>query len=402
MPRTFESYDASAVKKPKGLLIGITGPQFSGKSYSAGELATGIKEVYGREIYWVDTENDRALELAPYFKFKHVPFNQPKSPLEYYDVLKYVISQDDCGVCIIDQCSHEHTAFLQMIEDYLQAKAGDDYDARERYKFVALVRPSAERKRFNELAAYGAIGKDGRKIPLILLYRGRDKTKPGKSKREGGDGKPVHMGWQSETTSDLPYNMTIRFLLPPGSDGHPNLTPDTEWEKLAVRTPVQFRDWFKPGFQLNRAVGRRLAEWAIGDSVISKDDMTAAIIAERRTSLLAEIKSLLATLPSQDAKKSAVAGAFNCPWPKVEKLPDDALAAGLAKLRSALQSTSPSDPAPIPAGDHRDRITAKAASVGLPLDQIAGVIGGPLADLPPDLEPMAITRISEWADEKGA
>jgi hypothetical protein len=89
------------------------------------------------------------------------------------------------------------------------------------------------------------------------LYRADDKSKP------GAGGKAIHVGWQAETTSKLPYEMTIRFLLEPGADGRPSLNPDTEFERMSVKLPEMFRGWFKPGLQLDEDLGEKLARWSV-------------------------------------------------------------------------------------------------------------------------------------------
>jgi len=33
---------------------------------------------------------------------------------------------------------------------------------------------------------------------------------------------------------------------------------------MLTKTPAQFREWFKPGFQLNEDLGQKMAEWARG------------------------------------------------------------------------------------------------------------------------------------------
>jgi hypothetical protein len=336
MPRKFEDHDAieAASREPKGLSIALTGPQFSGKSYSAGRLATGIRRVTGGQIYWGDSENDRALELAPYFKFRHVPFPQPKEPREYEELMRYLLAKPDCGVIILDQCTHEHVAMLNMIEEYLDKKAGDNWEKRAVYQAASMIRPKAQRKRFEELVAYGCRrASDGFKVPIIMLYRATDKSVPGKSKRDGGDGQWVHKGWQAETTSTLPYFMTARFLLPPGSDGHPNMTPDTEWEKLAIRNPQQFRDWFKPGFQLTEEVGERLALWAAGRQPAESPSI------EDTKPLLESIRATLKAHGIAGSKDAAepLTLAFGATWARVEKMPASELKVGLEALRHSLE-----------------------------------------------------------------
>lgn len=348
--RRFEAVDPSTMpRRMMPLLVGITGPSFSGKSYSAEELAKGIQRVYGGKVYHIDTENDRALELhkaygGP-FDFVHVPFPIPKSPEQYETAIRFCLAHDDCGVIVVDTMSHEHFALLQMMEDYMERKgAGDDPDKRDRLLFASQVVPKAQRKRLNELIAHGLIRKDGQKVPIILLYRAADKTKPGKSKRDGGDGKPVHKGWQAETTSMLPYEMTVRFLLPPASDGHPNLTPDTEFEKLDVKHPHQFRGWFKPGFQLTAEVGEKLARWAKGESAAPTGKPAQAPPPaapppnQEEAGLVEEIKAELARhqLLGKPASKDAIQSAFGMGWGAVTKLPADQLRIGLEALTKQL------------------------------------------------------------------
>lgn len=362
--RRFEAYDpATGPLKEMPLLIGITGPSFSGKSYSAERLAHGIQRVYGGTIYHVDTENDRALELHPRyggpFTFQHIPFPMPKSPAEYEEVLRFCLSRPDVGVIILDQCTHEHVALLNMMEEYMQRKGiGDDYEKREKAIFASMVVPKAQRKRFNELAAFGAQRPDGRKVPVIYLYRGQDKTKPTKKTKVDGEGRAVmgrdgkamstmeivHKGWQAETSSDLPYYMTARFLLPPGSDGHPNLAPDTEWERLAMKNPQQFRGWFRPGFQLTEEIGERLARWAKGLDVAAAGAPAQPPAEPQarvdRKALLAQVGNLLEKhCGSNNPQRSgALQAAFGTDKKgALEKMPDEAFAVGLTALRTQLE-----------------------------------------------------------------
>jgi len=261
--RMFEDYDASTSRKATALMIGITSPSSGGKTYSALRLATGIQRIVGGDIGGIDTERDRMLHYKYLFKFRHIPFAPPFNPLSYASAIDHCIAKG-MRVIIVDSMSHEHTGdggVLDAIDTYIEDKVArkkpheSDYDIRERYKWAAQIPIKAERRRLNE-----KIRQIGSQAVFIFCYRADDKTKP------VGGGKPVHIGWQAETTSKLPYDMTIRFLLPPGSDGCPNLNPDTEFEKLSIKMPCIFRDWFKPGLQLNEELGERLAKWASGDS----------------------------------------------------------------------------------------------------------------------------------------
>jgi hypothetical protein len=268
-PRVFQDFAASEVKGKMPVCVGITGPQHSGKTYSAMRIAEGMKRVVGGEIYYIDSERGRSLHYRDKFNFRYVQFDPPYNAESYLAAIEHCEAKG-ATVIVIDSMSHEHSGeggLLDQIEDYLQKRAGDDDNRREKLKWAAQIEPKAERNRLNRHVT-------GSTTFFILCYRAKDKTKP------GAGGKAVHIGWQAETSSTLPYEMTVRFLLPPGSDGHPNLEPDTEWEKLEVKNPSQFRDWFKPGFQLNEEVGERLARWSIGDAGPSTGDLLKAIGAE--------------------------------------------------------------------------------------------------------------------------
>jgi hypothetical protein len=254
-PRTFQDFDAAAETSVQPLIVGITGPSFSGKTYSALELATGMIGVTGGSIYLIDTESKRALHYKDRFTFRHVPFAPPHSPEAYEQAIDYCVAKG-AKVIIVDSMSHEHDGeggVLDQAEEYLHAKAGEDWQRREKLKWTSWIQPMGQRRRLNR-----KIIQLGDRVIFIFLYRATDKTKPVKG------GEPIHVGWTAETTSKLPYEMTVRFLLPPGSDGKPNLKPDTEFERLSIKMPVQFRDWFKPGLQLTRDLGAKLALWSAG------------------------------------------------------------------------------------------------------------------------------------------
>lgn len=262
--RKFEAVEASTVKEPKPLLIGITSPSGGGKTFSALTLAAGLQRVLKGKTKLIDTESGRSLQYQDRFDFQYVAFPPPHSPEAYEQAIDFCIGDPATTVVIVDSMTHEHSGdggVLDQVDEYLQRKGGDDYEKRERYKWAAQIEPKRQRKSLNN-----KIEQLGGRVVFIFCYRANDKIKPapkGSTSKE-----PIHLGWTAETTSTLPYMMTIRFLLPPGSDGKPNLNPDTEFEKLSIKMPVMFRDWFRPGLQLNPDLGEKLARWSRGlDSV---------------------------------------------------------------------------------------------------------------------------------------
>jgi hypothetical protein len=133
--------------------------------------------------------------------------------------------------------------------------------------FVAQVRPKRARKQLNR-----RIVALGNKLVFILCYRAEEKIKPRKKGEARGDGKertnePELLGWQPITTSKLPFDMTARFLLTPGCDGVPLLLPPNPAERLLVKNPRQFREWFVEGEPLSEDMGERMARWAMGEKL---------------------------------------------------------------------------------------------------------------------------------------
>src|ERR1700749_2602141 len=104
-PRTFEDHEATRQKVP--LLVGLMGPSGSGKTFSALRLATGIQQVSGGDIYFIDTEARRALPSADQFKFRHLEFNAPFGSLDYLAAIEHCVKAG-AKVIVIDSMSHEH------------------------------------------------------------------------------------------------------------------------------------------------------------------------------------------------------------------------------------------------------------------------------------------------------
>jgi ABC-type dipeptide/oligopeptide/nickel transport system ATPase subunit len=89
--------DVPAVRESVPLLIGLMGPSGSGKTYSALRLATGIQEVTGGDIYFIDSEARRALHYADSFKFKHVQLDPPFGSLDYLAAIEHCVKQGRQG-----------------------------------------------------------------------------------------------------------------------------------------------------------------------------------------------------------------------------------------------------------------------------------------------------------------
>lgn len=265
-PRTFTDAPAVRAGVSVPLLLGIVGATGSGKTFSALRLATGMARVLGLEVWFIDTEGRRGLHYADHFKFRYVQFDPPFGPLDYLAALEHCYNRGG-RIIVVDSMTHEHAGpggVMDQAEDFIQAQIARhpnkaEYDVRNTYQMMSLIRPKQQRKKLN--AAIVQMG-----INAVFCYRATEKIKPVPGAQ------PANLGWQPETTSTLHYEMTQRFLLTPGCDGVPALFPQTDEERRMVKNPAQFRGWFAPAAQngpapqLNEDMGARMAQWARGEN----------------------------------------------------------------------------------------------------------------------------------------
>jgi hypothetical protein len=276
--RTARVFEPSRRDVPyrRAIIVGLTGESFSGKTYSALRLATGFQRVIGGRIAVIDTESDRARHYEPYFDFDHFRLDPPHGALDYLDAINAVAPR--ASIIIIDSMSHEHEGIgglLDQMEQFLDAKAGDDWAKRDKMLMASMVKPKRERNKLNQ-----RILGLGREIVFILCYRAKDKIKPLKpgEKNEDGSRGPKDLGIQPITTSELVYEMTVRFLLTAASDGVPTLLPPQSEAKRLIKMPQQFKGWFKEGEQISEDMGERLGRWAAGTSALTTQ--TAPAVAD--------------------------------------------------------------------------------------------------------------------------
>lgn len=265
-----------AVPGKRFLAIGINGFSGAGKTFSALRLATGIAKVVGGDVYGIDADSKRMSHYEKYFKFRVVDLPPPHGALDFTAAINHCVAKG-AKVIVIDHITAEHTGeggLLDQMEKYLEEKAGDNYGKRQAYQMLSMARPKAERKVMNRRIM------ELSDVVFILCFRAADKVKPRKKGEvvPEGEEKIQHIGWQAETTNPLFWDMTVRFLLLPGADGKPQLQPETIAEKMSIKMPEQFKEWFKPGFQLDEAMGERLGRWHLGndeDKVPTQGQQTA-------------------------------------------------------------------------------------------------------------------------------
>lgn len=244
-----------AVRKAVGLIIGLVGPSSSGKTYSALRVASGIREVCGGDIDFIDTENGRALYYADRFKFNHVRMAAPFSPNDYLAALRYCAGRG-AKTIVIDSMSHEHDGkggVLEWHEEETDRLAKLWSCTHDKAQLAAWRTPKEARTELiNAMLQMN--------VNLVMTYRAKEKIKIITGKP------PIDLGWQPIAGEQYIYEMVLQALLPPNSEGVPLWKSDNPNEQAIMKRPAQFHALFdrdKPK-QLDEETGRKLAEWAAG------------------------------------------------------------------------------------------------------------------------------------------
>lgn len=254
MARTFT--DVLAVREKTPILVGLIGPSGTGKTYSALRLATGMQRLSGGDIFVIDTEARRSLHYADKFKFRHVAFGAPFSPLDYLAAIEHCLKKG-ARTIIVDSMSHEHEGpggVLEMHEAALDKMAGNDFAKRNKMTMLAWGKPKQQRRRLiNSILQM--------ECNFLFCFRAKEKIRlqPGRD--------PIALGFQGISGDEWIYEMQLKCLLLPGCDGVPTWQSEMPGEKQMIKIPSQFRGIFggKP-VQLSEEVGEAIAKWAEGDA----------------------------------------------------------------------------------------------------------------------------------------
>lgn len=258
--RTFEATIAKRERVP--LIIGIVGPSGGGKTGSALELAHGIKDIAGGDIYFIDTEARRALHYAEMttfsdpsrkFSFHHINFPSPFAPADYMEAIDYAVKKG-AKTIVVDSMSHEHSGAGGVMEmhDAETKRLADLWRVNPgKASIPAWNMPKQERtKLLNFILQAG--------VNFIFCYRAKEKIKVVTGKD------PVQLGWQPIAGEEYVFEATLNCLLPPGANGVPEWEPEEKAEKQMIKLPQQFKHILTPGRPLSIEVGRQLAQWAMG------------------------------------------------------------------------------------------------------------------------------------------
>jgi hypothetical protein len=241
-----------AKRENVGLLIGLVGPSGSGKTFSAMRMASGIVG-QGNRFAVIDTENRRSLHYADKFQFDHLEINPPFDSLKFAEAIE---AADKAGykAIMVDSCSHEWASeggVLDFQEHELNRMAGDNFQKREACKMAAWIRPKGNHKQMVQRLLRT-------RAHLILCFRAEERVK-----MEKVDGKMqiVPIGWQPICSKEMPYELTISFLL----------TSDNPGIGKPIKLQEQHKVIFPSGQLISEKSGELASKWAAGGEQVKQE-----------------------------------------------------------------------------------------------------------------------------------
>lgn len=236
-----------AVRENVSLLIGLAGGTGSGKTFSAMRLAAGMSG--GAKFAVIDTENGRARHYADQFSFDVADLAEPFRPERYAEAIE-AAGAAGYPVVVVDSMSHEHAGhggLLDWHEEEFQRMGG-----RDAVKMTAWIKPKmAHKQMVSRLLQV--------KPHVILCFRAEEKVdivKDANGKTQIVPKKSVTGldGWMPVSEKNLPYELTLSFLLTADAPGLPR--------------PIKLQEQHRALVPLDQPIGEdtggRLAEWAAG------------------------------------------------------------------------------------------------------------------------------------------
>lgn len=313
-----------AVRENTPLVIGISGPTKSGKTYSALRIAAGLAPK--GPVVMLNAEGQRGHQYADRFKYLTCDLVPPYRYTMYQEALvaaAAMATRD--GVVIVDSMSHAHDGpggALEWHEAELDRIAGKtDYAARQRANFAGWIVPKQAENAFRY-----ALLEIANTCPVILCMRAKEKLKivPGQQ--------PVNLGWQPIVGESIEFETIFTLTLPPYSKGVPDLAIS------GLREP--FDKLIPAGKPIDEDLGKVLTEWAKGRAAA----VTATLLEEVQAQLVKAYPGQSAE--DKDAKAALLVKAFGSrSWAVVKGMDADALRAGLTKLTAPAEVRSTPAPA---------------------------------------------------------
>jgi hypothetical protein len=234
-------------------IAAFAGPSGSGKTYSSLRFARGLAGDGG--IVVIDTEHGRSQMYADVgAPWSWLDFQPPFGPTRYVEALEAAEAENP-EVVVVDSISHEYEGqggLFDLVDAFLQKRAGDDQRKRSALSFAAWNAAKSEHKKLLLHLL---------RMPchVVLNMRAQDKIELVK---EGGQLKAIPKrsltgleGWEPICERRLPYEMTCSFLMLPDRPGVPRplkaMPPD-----MAPLVPLDE--------QITEQTGERLRAWAAG------------------------------------------------------------------------------------------------------------------------------------------
>ena len=214
---SFTFVPSSEIKRKASLIIGLSGPSSSGKTYSALLLAQVLAKDKGGKVYGIDTENSRMGDyknkslfpnLTP---FMHTAMDEPFSSERYLEAVK-TAEAAGAGCIVVDSASDEWVGeggVLDLHETTIQRMSRGDFSKRDKVNFAAwAVAKPPHKKLANALFRLNA--------HLILCFRAEKKTA-----MEKVNGKQVFsdQGIQPIIGTALPYIIRFHLVMPERGNG---------------------------------------------------------------------------------------------------------------------------------------------------------------------------------------
>ena len=299
-----------AVRENVGLIIGLAGGTGSGKTWSAMELASGIAG--DKPFAVIDTESRRALHYADAFKFDHAELRPPFRPQAYSDAIEAA----DAGgypVIVVDSMSHEWAGDGGVLD--WQADEFHRLGDREATKLLSWSAPKQGHKKMVSKLLQS-------RAHLILCFRAEPHVEmvkeDGKTKIVPRQGLTGLGGWFPVTEKNLPFELTVSFLLTADAPGVP---------KPIKSMQAQHKAWFPLDQPITRESGRLIAAWAAGGTKGPLDTPYALSIPKT--------ESVETTLRDLRAASLEGTAALSEKWQAIGKEMRHALAEQLPSLKEA-------------------------------------------------------------------
>lgn len=289
MTRTFES--GLARRGRTIVTVGIVGYSGAGKTYSMLRFASGMQDAIGGKTVLVDSNLRRSLYYAPKpgeqpvrgqtFDFEVVHFTPPFGPMDCRAVFEHAIKLGATRIlwdCASDEWEGEggvldaHDRAIDEMIDRKRDKGNNEpeWKLRERLSDAAWIKVKRDHLALR-------LWMWQQPVDWLLSFRAKQKIDRAKRNAESkagapGKGKPERddqeRSWQPIGANELVYDLMLRCLLPPSSDGTPIWNPATDAEKLLVKPPPgPIRELLKAHPQINEELGYQIARWATGRDI---------------------------------------------------------------------------------------------------------------------------------------